>query len=420
MPTFSYVAVDGNGKKVSGQLTADNQKDAIARIRQQGQFPTQVTLTSRNGAEAAVAAVGTPAEAVGKEKRRAPLFQRIGTHDMAVFSRQLANLVKGGLPIITSFSALIDHTENLKLKETLMKARSDVEAGSTLHEALGAHPRVFSPLYVNMVRAGEASGELPGVLEWLADLLEKEQARRTQIRSALAYPLLLVVVGTGAVAALITFLIPQFKTVFEEMNQALPLPTQILMGISDLIKARWWLMLGIAALSFFGVRQYGRTPQGRFQLDSLKLRVPILGKLWHKMAVARLARTLSTLLRGGVPILDAMEVVRGVLGNEVLSKAVEEARGRVREGEHLAESLRATRLFPALLVQMLGVGEQTGDLDGVLNTVANTFDVEVDSTMKSLLSLLEPVIILGMGGLVAGIIMAMLLPIFQMNVMAGQ
>lgn len=420
MPTFSYVAVDSSGKKVSGQLTADNQKDAIARIRQLGQLPTQVTLASRNGAEAAVAAVGTPTEAEEKEKKRAPLFQRITTHDMAVFSRQLANLVKGGLPIIASFSALIDHTENLKLKETLIKARSDVEAGSTLHEALGAHPRVFSPLYVNMVRAGEASGELPGVLEWLADLLEKEQARRTQIRSALAYPLLLVVVGTGAVAALITFLIPQFKTVFEEMNQALPLPTQVLMAISDFVKMRWWLMFGIAALIFFGVRQYGRTPQGRFHLDSLKLRVPILGKLWHKMAVARLARTLGTLLRGGVPILDAMEVVRGVLGNEVLSRAVEEARTRVREGERLAESLRATRLFPALLVQMLGVGEQTGDLDGVLNTVANTFDVEVDSTMKSLLSLLEPVIILGMGGLVAGIIMAMLLPIFQMNLMAGQ
>ncbi|MCS6860500.1 MAG: type II secretion system F family protein [Abditibacteriales bacterium] len=420
MPTFSYVAVDSNGKKVSGQLTADNQKDAIARIRQLGQFPAQVTLVSRNGAEAAVAAVGTQPDAEGKERKRAPLFQRISTHDMAVFSRQLANLVKGGLPIIASFSALIDHTENLKLKETLMKARSDVEAGSTLHEALGAHPRVFSPLYVNMVRAGEASGELPGVLEWLADLLEKEQARRTQIRSALAYPILLVVVGTGAVAALITFLIPQFKTVFEEMNQALPLPTQVLMTISDFVKARWWLMFGIAALIVFGVRQYGRTPRGRFHLDSLKLRVPILGKLWHKMAVARLARTLSTLLRGGVPILDAMEVVRGVLGNEVLARAVEEARARVREGEHLAESLRATRLFPPLLVQMLGVGEQTGDLDGVLNTVANTFDVEVDSTMKSLLSLLEPVIILGMGGLVAGIIMAMLLPIFQMNLMAGQ
>jgi type II secretion system protein F len=417
MPNFSYVAVDTSGKKISGQLTADSQRDAIARIRQQGQYPTQVTLSGRNGAEAAAAAVVAQPEAT--EKKRAPLFQRIRPQDMAVFSRQLANLVKGGLPIIASFSALVEHTENVKLKETLIKVRGSVEAGSTLYEALGEHPRVFSKLYVSMVQAGEASGELPGVLEWLADLLEKDQARRTQIRSALAYPMLLVIVGSGAVFTLITFLVPSFQKVFEDMNQALPLPTQILMAVSDFIKLRWWLIAGVAAMVYFGIRQYGQTTMGRYQIDSFKLRAPILGKLWHKMAVARLARTLGTLIRGGVPILDAMEVVRGVLGNDVLAKALDESRIRVREGERLAESLKATRLFPPLLVQMLGVGEQTGDLDGVLATVANTFDVEVDSTMKSLLSLMEPVIILGMGGVVAVVIMAMLLPIFQMNVMAG-
>ncbi len=410
MPAFQYIAVDRGGHRITGEFIENDEAAVVARLRAAGHFPSQVRMAAGDGA-------GSAAREAVIVKRG--FFNRVSGTDMLIFSRQMANLVRGGLPIISSFAALISHTESGPLRDVLIAVKADVEQGTTLWEALAKHPRVFPQLFVSMVRAGEASGELPAVLEWLANLIEQEQTRKSQVRSAMAYPILLILVGSGAVGFLLTFLIPRFVTLFEEMEQALPLPTQILITASGLLTSSWWaLLIGMVA-ALQGVRIYGRTPGGRYALDRLKLRVPLFGKMWRKMGVARMARVLGTLLQGGVPILEALAVARGTLGNEVLGRGVDEAQRQVREGERLGNALALSGLFPLLLTQMVSIGEETGDLGSSLDTVSRTFEVEVDSLMKSLLSMLEPLIIIVMGGLIAFIVMAMLLPVFQMNLFGG-
>ncbi|MGB9588938.1 MAG: type II secretion system F family protein, partial [Armatimonadota bacterium] len=344
---------------------------------------------------------------------------RVGSGDLTVFSRQLANLVSSGLPLMRTFVALTEHTENQRLKAALLRIQQEVKAGKALWEALDTHPNIFPSLYVSMVKAGEASGQLASVLQWLADYLEKEQARRVQIRSALAYPTLLVTVGSLAVFMLITLVVPKFVTIFEEFGQALPLPTRIMLALSTLLSHWWWALILVAGGIAFGMKAYARTTAGRLNIDRLKLRVFLLGKLNLKMSVSRFARTTATLLQGGVSLFDAMAIVRNVVGNEVLARGIDLARAGMREGESFATRLRETNVFPPLLTHMAGVGEETGDLQGALTTVANAYDTEVDATLKSIVSLLEPVIIITIGGIIAFIILAMLLPVFQINLMTG-
>lgn len=398
MPTFEYIAIDSSGGRVSGRLTDTDEQSALRRLREMGHYPTEIHPAGEGG---------TPTPR---------LFGRIKPADLTVFSRQLANLVKGGLPLLRAFTALTEHTDNPDLKQILAEVRGEIESGSTLSEALANQPEAFPPLYVNMVRAGEESGELQGVLQWLADLLERDQAQRSQVRSALAYPILLLIVGSVAVIGLLIFLIPRFVEIFAELQQALPLPTVILLTVSGFV-ARWWwaLLAGVVGLRIAFV-QWTHSRSGRLAWDALRLRLPLIGRLTRKVVVARLSRTLATLLRGGVPILSAMEVVRDVLGNEVLARGVDAVQTKVREGESIAQPLAEEGVFPPLLTHMIALGEETGDLPGVLDTVANSYDVEVENEMKALISLIEPLIILFMGTLIAFIILAMLLPIFQMNV----
>lgn len=339
--------------------------------------------------------------------------------DLTVFSRQLANLVSGGLPLMRTFAALTEHTENPRLRSVMQRMQQDVQSGKALWEALDAHPRIFPPLYVSMVKAGEASGQLSDVLQWLADYLERDQARRLQVKSALAYPTLLITVGMISVFLLVTFVVPRFVAIFEEFDQALPLPTVIMLGVSGFLTQWWWAIIGSVACVIIGAKEYARTPIGRRHTDGLKLRAPLFGKLVLKSAVSRFARTTATLLKGGVPLLDSMIVVREVVGNEVLARGADAVREGMREGESFAGRLRDTGVFPPLLTHMVGVGEETGDLQGTLLTVANSYDVEVDSSLKSLVSLLEPLIIITVGSTIAFIIMAMLLPVFQLNLAAG-
>ncbi len=314
-----------------------------------------------------------------------------------------------------AIDALIEHTENERLAAALMQVREELRGGGTFAEALAKHPRLFSPLYVSIVRAGEVSGELPRVLNWLADYMEREQTRRTQIRSALAYPILLSIVMVAALSFLLIFLVPRYAALFAEMGQSLPLPTQILLAVSGFLTRWWWaIALSIVAI-VYAYRLARRTPRGRWVTDTWKLRLPVFGRLHLKSAVGRMARALSVLLMGGVPVLEALAVVRDVVGNEVLAQALDEVRQRVREGERLADHLRRSGVFPPLLTRLAAVGEETGSLPQALTTVADTLDLEVDSSLKALVALLEPALILSLGIVVGFVVISLLMAVFQLN-----
>lgn len=407
MATYRYQALNATGAEVSGTVEAPDPRAALLQVRELGLHPLDT-------APAGTSRAGKPA---GDSIRRRG--RRVRSSDLTVFTRQLANLVGGGLPMLRTLDALIENTENARLYELLSTVRQDVADGGSLHDALGRHPRVFPPLYLGLVASGEASGELSGVLNRLADFLEQDLERRTQIRAALTYPALLVTVGGLIVTAMITFLVPKFKVLFDEFDRALPLSTQLVLGMSTFI-GRWWglLLAGLVAL-VAGHRHWTRTATGRYVWDTWRLRWPILGRLHHRAATARLARTLATLLHGGVSILDALEHVEAVVDNARLAAAIARIRDGVREGESLGLEIRRNGEFPALLGQMVLVGEETGDVDGALLTVADAFDVEVSNTLKGLIALVEPAIIIVMGGVVAMIVFAMLMPIFQMSAGLG-
>jgi general secretion pathway protein F len=404
--TFTYRGLDDAGASVRGELIADDAQSAIAVLKTRAIYPTEVKP----------AAGRAPAAAAGGGS----LFgNRNMTADLSVFTRQLANLAAGGVPLMSAFAALSAHTENPRLRTVLEAMQRDVHGGKALWEAMAAHPVAFPPLYVNMVKAGEASGQLASVLDWLADYQEKEQSRRMQIRGALAYPTLLTIAGTLAIFLLITFVVPKFAAMFVEFDQALPLPTVILLGAAGFLAHWWWAgVLGVI-VTIVTFRQYARTPSGKLKVDGWRLRVPILGKLTMRAAMSRFARTTATLLRGGVPLLDALAVVRDVLDNEVLARATDHAREGMREGERFGERLQQTKVFPRLLTHMIGIGEETGDLQSMLLTVANSYDIEVETTLKGLVSLLEPIIIITIGGVMGFVILSMLLPIFQINLLGG-
>lgn len=404
MPVFAYTAIDARGSEVSGTINAPDERAALDQVRGQGLHPMSARPQSGGGAQAVA---GT-----AEIKRRG---RRVRPADLTLFTRQLANLVRGGLPMMRTIDALLENTENARLFQVLSEVRHDVSGGEALHEALAKHAKVFSPLYLSLVRAGESSGELPEVLSRLADFMEQDLERRAQIRAALMYPILLLVVGALIVFSLVTFLIPRFQVLFEDFGRALPLPTRVVLALSTFATHYGWAV-AIAVVAFIALwRHWLKTDSGRLTWDRWRLHWPLLGRLFHRAATARLARTLATLLRGGVDILSALAIVEGVLDNAFLGQVLQGIRTGVREGEGLGAQTRATGQFPGLLSQMMSVGEETGDVEGALNTVADAFDVEVANTLKGLVSLVEPVIILVMGCIVAFVVFAMLLPIFQLN-----
>jgi type II secretory pathway component PulF len=357
-------------------------------------------------------AIVTPTRVATVPSRRR---RRVSFQDLTVMTRQLASLVGGGLTLMQSIDALIEHTENERLASALMQIREELRGGGTFAEALTKHPHLFSPLYVSIVRAGEVSGELPRVLNWLADYMEREQTRRTQIRSALAYPILLSIVMVIALSFLLIFLVPRYAALFAEMGQSLPLPTQILLAVSGFL-VRWWWAIGLGIVAIvYAYRLVRQTPRGRLVTDAWKLRLPVFGRLHLKSAVGRMARALSVLLLGGVSVLEALAVVRDVIGNEVLAQALDEVRQRVREGERLADHLRRSGVFPPLLTRLAAVGEETGSLPQALTTVADTLDLEVDSSLKALVALLEPALILSLGIVVGFVVISLLMAVFQLN-----
>ena len=405
MARFRYVALDRSGKQVAGEIAAENPEDVKRRLRDMGYFPSRID-------EATKVALGRPAQV---RRRRG-----VSGTDIVVMTRQLADMTAARLPMFRSLSVLVEQADSVVHRELLETIRADVQQGRPLSEALARHPRHFPDLYVNMVTAGETSGHLDAVLLRLADFLEKSMQRRSQVISALLYPAVLITVAVGAVAFIIGFLIPKLAALFEEMEQTLPLITQALLAIADVLSHIWWALVLFAIAVVVGVRWYAQTKAGRESLDVFALRMPLLGPIWHKMAVSRLARTFGTMLGGGVPILSALEISGNAVGNRPMARAVEAMREEVREGTALALALEHTNAFPPLLIHMADVGEETGQLPDMMGRVADSLDFEVNSTLGRLTTLLEPIIIIIMGVIVGFIVLAVLLPIFQINATIGR
>ncbi len=407
MARFRYTALDRGGKTIAGELTAEEPEEVKRHLREMGYFPADIVETAQ-----LALTIGGPA--------KVSRGRGVSGGDIVLFTRQLADLTSAHLPLFRGLSVLLEQAERQSLRTLIEALRTDVQQGQPLSEALAKHPRHFPDLYVNMVRAGETSGHLGPILVRLADFLEKAQKRRAQVVSALAYPVVLIMVAVAAVTFIMGYLIPKLQQVFAEMQQSLPLITRVLLAVSGVIGQTWWIAAVVVATGVILLRWYSRTPGGREHVDTLILRLPLLGPIWHKMAISRLTRTLGTMLVGGVPILTSLEIGGNAIANRPLIRATEQAREEVRQGTRISEALANARVFPPLLVHMAAVGEETGQLPEMLLRVADNLDYQVDSTMGRLTTLLEPFIIITMGLIVGSIVMAVLLPIFQISASVGR
>jgi general secretion pathway protein F len=403
MPVYSYVGLSPEGKNVTGIIDADSPRAARLKLRKTGVFPTNVTETS------------VDARSPRASRSISRLFERITPQELAVVTRQLSTLVSAGLPLVECLSALIDQVDTERMKRMLTQTRERVNEGSSLADALREHPKLFSDLYVNMVRAGEASGALDVVLLRLADYTESTAELRSKLRSALTYPAIMFVFGGLLLFFLLSYVVPKITRLFLESKQVLPLPTRVLMAISGMLSTWWPLLLVLAIGATFGLRFYVRTPAGRERYDHWVLAAPIFGKLAKKIAVARFSRTLSTLLRSGIGLLPSLDIVKNIVDNKALYDATEAARDAIREGQSIAPPLRKSGIFPPLMIHMIAVGERSGQLEEMLYKTAETYEAEVDTTIATLTTLLQPIMTIFMGGVVLFIVLAILLPIFQMS-----
>ncbi|MBP1684003.1 MAG: ral secretion pathway protein [Deltaproteobacteria bacterium] len=407
MPVYAYKGLSREGRAVSGIIDADTPKAARQKLRGGGIFPTDVTEEQRQTVR--------DAAATRAQFNVARFLERIKPQELALLTRQLSTLVGAGLPLVDCLSALIDQVESARIKRTLSHIREQVTEGTSLADALKSHPRIFSDLYVNMVRAGEASGALDLVLLRLADYTENYAALRDKVRSALTYPTLMAIVGSSILFFLLSYVVPKVTKIFSENKAALPLMTTVLLAISGFLQEYWWLVLGTIIAVVVSIRVSTRTPAGRLRYDRYVLSIPYFGKLLKKVALARFARTLSTLLTSGITLMQSLDIVKNVVNNSVLSKAIEDARSSIREGQSIAPPLKRSGLFPAMLIHMIAVGEKSGELEQMLSKAADAYDNEVSSAVSALTSILEPMMILIGGGVVLFIVMAILLPIFELN-----
>jgi type IV pilus assembly protein PilC len=338
---------------------------------------------------------------------------KVKLKQVAIFSRQFATMVNSGLPILRALSILGDQTESKELAKVLVAVRTDVEQGSSLSNAMAKHPKAFNNLFVSMIRAGEAGGVLDEVLLNVADQIEKEVELRRQIKSAMTYPVVVVCLVVLIMAAMLLFIVPQFESIYANLGGTLPLPTRILLGVSNAVRSYWYIaLLGGVGLSF-ALRRYKKTDSGRLRIDAIKIRVPVFGPLFHKVALARFSSTFGMLLHAGVPILQALDIVKDTVNNRVISRAVEDVKGSVREGESIAKPLSKHGVFPPMVVQMLAVGEETGAIDTMLEKVSEFYNSEVTAQVDALTSLIEPLLIAVIGGAVGAAVVALYMPMFN-------
>jgi type IV pilus assembly protein PilC len=394
---YAYKVRDRGGKLVAGSLIADNETLAVARLREMGLVP--ISVKKEKSASLKMEITLRPGHVKLKE--------------LSIFSRQFATMVNSGLPILRSLAILGDQTESKALGAVLVDVRTDVEQGSSLSAAMTKHPKAFNDLYIAMIKAGETGGVLDMVLLKLADNIEKEVSLRQRIKSAMTYPVVVVIMVTLIMAAMLLFVVPQFKTIYDQLGGKLPLPTRVLLAISSGVRQFWYIVLGSGIGFLFALKRYKKTEQGRARIDALLLKVPVFGGLFHKTALSRFASTLGMLLKAGVPILQALDIVTDTVNNYVLGRAVADVQDSVREGESIAKPLGKHAVFPSMVVQMLAVGEETGNVDTMLEKVAQFYDEEVTSTVDALTSLIEPLLIAFIGGAVGAAVIALYMPMFN-------
>ncbi|NOZ79133.1 MAG: type II secretion system F family protein [Acidobacteria bacterium] len=393
MANFEWKGRDRNGHAQSGVLVADSKDAVIAALRRQ-----QIVVTT--------------VKEKGKEIALPRLGGGIKSKDIAIFTRQFSVMIDAGLPLVQCLDILSQQQENKSFQKVLFQIREDVESGSSLAEAMRKHPQAFDDLYVNMVAAGEAGGILDTILQRLSIYIEKAVKLRTQVRSAMIYPVSVVSIAVIVVYVILWKVIPVFSSLFEGLGAELPFLTQWVVSLSDFIGRFWWLIFLVVIAAFFAIRQYYRTDAGRYQIDGLVLRLPILGPIMRKIAVSRFCRTLGTLLNSGVPILESLDITARTSGNAIIEEAIMGVRKAVEEGKTVAEPLTRSGQFPPMVCQMVGVGEQTGAMDTMLSKIADFYEDEVDAAVDGLMKLIEPLIIFFLGIVIGTIVIAMYMPMF--------
>ena len=405
MPVYVWKGRTTGGEIQTGELTLDSQEEALSALRKR-----RIIISSVKEKKADV-------------KFAMPKFGTVAsTRDLAIFTRQFATMINAGLPLVQCLDILSKQTEKEAFRVVIGQVMHDVEAGTTLAEALGKkeHSKVFDELFVNMVEAGEAGGILDNILQRLATYIEKAEALKRKIKGAMVYPSVVLTVAMLATAFMLIFIIPTFARMFTGFGADLPLPTKIVMGLSTFLRSYWWAILGVIVGGAVGLQRYYLTEGGRLLIDTWLLKIPVMGDVLRKGAVARFTRTLATLIASGVPILNGLEITARTAGNKVIQNAIMAARASIREGETISAPLRQSTVFPPMVVQMISVGEETGALDDMLTRIADFYDDEVDTAVDSLTSLIEPIMIVVMGGIVGGMVVAMYLPMFKLiNVVAG-
>ena len=401
MPKFLYQAYTKSKERKEGVIEAENKTQALKKLDALSLFPINIRILDRVDSDTFIGKIG-----------------RVNSVDVATFTRQIFNLLDSGLTILAALILVRRQAWKPSLKFIIDKLIEDLKEGKTFSDSLSQHPDIFPTLYVSLVRSGEAGGFLEEVMMRLADFLENEEELKAKLRSAMVYPALIAVVGIATIFLLLSFVIPKLVLVFEDFGQILPIPTQILIYISSLLSQYWWLVILLIGLFFFIVNRILKTSEGRFCFDNFKLKLPVFGTVILKRQMERFCRILATLLGNGVTILPSLEIVRDIMENNILKKEVKKMRADVRDGRSLAKAMSKSRYFPASIVNIISVGEESGSLEKVLKKISISYEREVDRSLKVFTSLLEPIMILVMGSIVAFIVAAMLLPIFQLNFMA--
>lgn len=407
MPVFRYRARTANGTIVSATLEAPDQRAVAERLRQQKLILIDSTVVTTNPLIAFL-------------KKISPFQPHVSSRELVLFSRQFSTLITAGVPIVQGLTILMDQVETPLFKKVVMSLRADIEQGISITDAMRKHPEAFTDLYVSMVKAGEVGGILDTIMERLSSYLESAEELKGKIKGAMVYPAVISCVAGAVTLFMLIFIIPTFAGIFESFGAELPLPTRIMIGLSNFLRHGFlYIIMAIAAL-VYAFKRFSKTDKGELLIDTWLLKIPVLGIVMKKVAVAKFSRTLGTLIKSGVPILQALDTVARTSGNRVIERAIETARQSIKEGERMADPLRRTGVFPPMVIQMIAIGEETGTLDTMLNKIADFYDQQVDVAVKGLTSMIEPLIMVGMGIVVGMIVLSMFLPMFEMGNLASE